>query len=241
MINTTLKVWDLPLRLFHWLLVITLVVAYLSIRTEWLETSWHLVTGCMVTFLVVFRVLWGFIGYQSARFSQFFPTPGRLLRYFRQPWHGIGHTPTAGLSVIAMLVVLLGMVMTGVFANDDISLQGPLAEYVDEDWSDAMSDWHGLLFNVLLALVACHLAAIIYYRVFKKDNLVTPMITGRKTLKHLPTLTTSALQPKHYAFRLLLSVLVASLLTTAIFSPLVHQFIFKPPPAPVAPASQHAW
>ena len=241
MIKTTIKVWDLPLRLFHWLLVITLMAAYLSVKTDWLETSWHRVTGCAVTFLVLFRLAWGVIGYRTARFSQFFPTPVRLLRYFRQPWHGIGHTPTAGLSVIAMLSVLAGMIVTGVFANDDISLQGPLADYVDEGWSDVMSDWHGLLFNVLLALVACHIVAIACYRVFKKDNLVIPMITGRKTLTHLSAITESALQPTRYGLRLVLSLLLAVLLTTGIFSPQLHQFMFKPSPAPVVPASQHAW
>lgn len=241
MIKTTIKVWDLPLRLFHWLLVITLMVAYLSVKTDWLDASWHLVTGYSVTFLLLFRMIWGLIGYRTARFSQFFPTPARLLRYFRLPWTGIGHTPTAGLSVIAMLCVLTGMMVTGLFANDDISLQGPFAGYISEASSDRMSDWHSLLFNGLLALVALHIAAIVYYRLVKKDNLLVPMITGHKQLEHLTTLVESQLKPAHYGLKLLLSLCLAALIATAMFSPQVHHFMFKPPPAPVVPASQHAW
>jgi cytochrome b len=238
--DTTIKVWDLPLRLFHWLLVITVAISYLSVKTDWLDVDIHWYAGLTVTFLWLFRLSWGFIGTSTARFSQFFPTPGKLLSYFSRSWQGVGHTPTGALSVIALLLLLAGMITTGVLASDDITLQGPLAKYIDEAFSDQMSEWHSLLFNVLLGLIVLHVLAIVFYWLFKKDDLLTPMIHGKKSVPLSASLTLKPIN-KSLGWRLLLSLLIAGALTWLLFSPQAHTFFYQAPPAPVAPASQHAW
>lgn len=238
-----IKVWDAPIRLFHWALVIAIVLAWLSVNTELVETDWHWYTGLAMTFLLLFRLHWGFLGTLTARFSHFFPTPGRLVRALREPWQEIGHSPTAGLSVFAMLLLLLAMIVTGVFANDDITLQGPLASYVTEDFSDQMSSLHHWFFNGLLALVVLHLIAIAYYWQAKQHNLVPPMIHGRQAVPaHVADkVAPHALSVTRHLFRLATSLLLAAALTWLLFSPQAHALFVDPPPAPVAPASQHAW
>ncbi|WP_229007213.1 cytochrome b/b6 domain-containing protein [Methylophilus sp. Leaf408] len=238
--DTTIKVWDLPLRLFHWLLVITVAVSYVSVKTDWLDVDIHWYAGLSITFLVLFRLSWGIVGTPTARFTQFFPTPRKLLNYFKSSWQGVGHTPTGALSVIALLLLLAGMVATGVIASDDITLQGPLAKYADETLSDQMSELHALLFNVLLGLIVLHVIAIVFYGLFKKDNLLKPMINGKKSVPLAASLTLPPIG-KRLGWRLLFSVITAGALTWLLFSPQAHTFFYQPPPAPVVPASQHAW
>lgn len=236
----SVKVWDLPLRLFHWSLVIGVTIAFLSAKTEWLSTDVHWYAGTSLTFLWIFRILWGFSGSTTARFSQFFPTPRRLLTHVRHGWHQVGHTPTGGLSVMALLLLLAVMIITGVFASDDIALQGPLTPYVDESFSDLMSDWHARTFNWLLGLIALHLIAIIYYRVVKHNNLLLPMITGRKdlALKDIHGLTDA---PQRLGWRFAGSALIAGIITWALFSTTVHTLFYQPTlPAPT-PASSATW
>lgn len=235
---TSVKVWDLPLRLFHWLLVISVAVAYCSTKTDWLTTDVHWYAGMSITFLWLFRVIWGFVGSATAQFRQFFPTPSRLLHSMRHGWQQIGHTPTGGLSVIALLLLLAAMIVTGLFASDDIALNGPIAPYVDESFSDQMSAWHAWLFKGLLSLIALHIAAIAYYLIYKKNNLLQPMITGVKTVS-LSVLARLPRANQRLGWRLLGSLLLASLLTWAIFSPTAHHFFYQPPPAIPTPAA--AW
>lgn len=238
--DTIIKVWDLPLRLFHWLLVFTVAISYLSMKTDWLDVDFHWYAGLAITFLWLFRLSWGFVGTSTAKFAQFFPTPRRLTSYFRRTWDGVGHTPTGAASVIALLLLLAGMIATGIFASDDVTLQGPLAKYTDEALSDQMSEWHSLLFNVLLCLIVLHVLAIVFYGLFKKDNLLTPMIHGKKSV---PLSTSLTLPPinQRLGWRLLFSLLLSGALTWLLFSPQAHAFLYQPPPVPAAPASQHAW
>lgn len=238
--SLSIKVWDLPLRLFHWCLVACVTIAVVSANTDWLSTDWHWYAGAGMTFLWLFRMVWGLNGSPTARFTQFFPTPRRLLQQLRQGWHPVGHTPTGGLSVIALLLLLASMIITGVFASDDIALQGPLAAYVDESFSDQMSDWHARLFNWLVGLILLHLLAIVYYRVVKHNHLILPMITGRKilALKDIHGWTEA---PQRLGWRFAASTLIAGALTGALFSETVHTLFYQPPlPAPV-PASSAAW
>ena len=235
-----IKVWDAPIRLFHWSLLVLVVLAYLSVKTDWLDAEWHWFTGAGITFLASFRLLWGLWGSATARFSQFFPTPIRLVHYFRQTWQGVGHTPAGALSVMAMLLCLLAMITTGLFASDDITLQGPLAQYAGEAFSDQMSDWHGLLFYGLLGLVVLHVLAIGYYWRIRQHALLPAMIHGHATV----TVTAAATLPRpvrHRGWRLLASVLLAASLTWLLFSDTGHHLFHPPPPAPAAPTSQHAW
>jgi cytochrome b len=172
------KVWDLPLRLFHWALVATVAgaIATGEIGGEWAD--WHGRFGLTVLGLWVFRLLWGFVGSGPARFASFFPTPGRLRAYLRGAWEGVGHNPLGALSVFALLAVLAAQVGTGLFANDDIAFEGPLVPFVDKDLSDKLTGWHSRIFYGLAVLIGLHVASVLFHAWVKKHNLVLPMLTG---------------------------------------------------------------
>lgn len=180
--SVTIHVWDLPLRLFHWLLVLTVAFSIVSGELGGNLIDWHGRAGVLVLGLLVFRIVWGFIGTVHARFSSFFPTPARVWAYLKGQWQGYGHNPLGALSVIALLAVLAGVVGTGLFANDDIAFHGPLFDLVSKDLSDRLSGWHARLFNILAGLVILHVAAIVFYARVKKHNLVVPMLTGKKEI-----------------------------------------------------------
>jgi cytochrome b len=177
------RVWDWPLRLFHWLLVVAVVGSYITGELGGSLTDWHNRLGVLTLGLLVFRVLWGFFGSYYSRFVNFFPTPERLITYFRGDWHGVGHNPLGALSIFALLLVLSALVLTGLFANDDIGFNGPLFHLIDKGLSDRISGWHGWLVYSLLGLVSLHVSAIFYYLLIKKNNLIQPMLTGNKLLR----------------------------------------------------------
>lgn len=180
--SVEVKVWDWPLRLFHWLLVVSVVGAYWTgkVGGEW--TDWHARFGSTILGLLVFRIGWGFFGSAHARFINFFPTWSRLRDYLRGEWSGVGHNPVGAFAVFALLAVLIALVGTGLFANDDIAFEGPLFDLIDKDFSDSLSGWHLKIVNVLLGLVALHVSAIVYYQRLKKADLLLPMLTGKKRL-----------------------------------------------------------
>jgi len=173
-------VWDLPTRLFHWLLVAAVVGLVVTGKVGGNLIDWHGRIGIALAGLIAFRLVWGVFGSTYARFCQFFPTPARIAGYLRNPQHGIGHNPLGALSVFALLGVLTVQLMTGLVSNDDIAFVGPLYELVGRDLSNAASGWHKLIVNVLILLVVLHLAAIVFYTRIKKDNLVKPMVLGWK-------------------------------------------------------------
>jgi cytochrome b len=180
------EVWDLPLRLFHWLLVLAVTLAIVTAKAggEWM--AWHGRTGLFILGLVVFRVVWGLVGSTHARFIHFAPTPGRIKAYLSGHWHGLGHNPLGALSVFALLGVLGYQSSTGLISNDDISFTGPLASLVSEELSLSLTGWHHRVGNALMALVGLHVAAILFYRLIKKENLVKPMVTGVKPVDEVP-------------------------------------------------------
>lgn len=173
-------IWDLPIRLFHWLLVALIAFSWWSAENERIDL--HIWSGIAVLTLLVFRILWGFFGSSTARFSSFVRGPASVKRYLRDPndWRGIGHTPLGALSVVALLFVTSLQVALGLIISDEDGIhQGPLTNLVGFDTSEGARDLHDTLFNVLLALIALHVAAILYYRLVRKKRLVRPMITGR--------------------------------------------------------------
>ena len=121
--SVTIQIWDLPLRLYHWLLAVAVSAAIVTGELGGGLIDWHGRIGLFVLGLLVFRLLWGFVGTTHARFSQFFPTPGKLLAYLKGQWQGHGHNPLGALSVLALLGVLATLVGAGLFANDDIAFQ----------------------------------------------------------------------------------------------------------------------
>lgn len=178
--KVTIHIWDLPLRLFHWLLAVAVAAAYITAKIGGSLIDWHGRIGIFILGLLVFRILWGFVGSTHARFLTFFPTLPRLVAYLRGRWQGIGHNPLGALSVFALLAVVAAQVGTGLFANDDIAFVGPLFGFVDKSLSDRLTGLHNTIFDLLVAFIVLHVVAIVFYRWVKKTNLVVPMLTGKK-------------------------------------------------------------
>jgi cytochrome b len=175
-----IQVWDWPLRLFHGSLVVAVPTAVLSGRAggDWMRL--HGWAGQAILGLVVFRLVWGLIGASHARFVTFAPTPRRLAAYLRGRWQGVGHNPLGALSVLALLALLTTQAVSGLFANDDIAFAGPLASRVADALSSRLTGLHHRVADLLLILIGLHLLAIAAHAAFKRVNLVTPMLTGRK-------------------------------------------------------------
>ena len=182
----TVVVWDLPTRLFHWTLVALMIAQWLTAE-ESSTMDWHVWGGYAVLALVLFRLIWGFVGSETARFSDFVRGPGAALEYVRallrgETPHYLGHNPLGAWSIVAMLVLLLVQAGTGLFANDDILIEGPLYAWVSKDTSDWLTTIHKLNFNLLLLVIAIHLSAVLFYLLVKRENLIHPMLSGQKRL-----------------------------------------------------------
>jgi len=175
-----IRLWDLPTRLFHWILALAVAASVASgqVGGNWME--WHGRIGLLVVGLLTFRIVWGLVGSTYARFAQFFPTPRKIKAYLRGEWRGEGHNPLGALAVFGLLGLLTVQVTTGLFANDDIAFTGPLSDLVTKGLSNQLSGIHHLLTNALYVLVGLHVAAIMFYAHAKKQNLVRPMVTGWK-------------------------------------------------------------
>ena len=170
-------VWDLPVRLFHWLLAVLIAFSWWTVHHH--HTDWHIWSGCAILTLLIFRILWGFVGSSTARFSSFVRGPRAITTYWRGKWVGIGHNPLGALSVLVLLFAVAVQVGLGLISEDEDGIyMGPLAGLVSTDTSDKARNIHELWFNVILALIALHVLAIVYYRLRGK-KLTLPMITGR--------------------------------------------------------------
>lgn len=173
------RVWDLPTRLFHWTLVVLVVCSIVTVKLGGLWMDWHMRSGYAILALVLFRVVWGFLGNRYARFSTFVRPPAVIMGYLRgQVAHGAGHSPLGALSVLAMLGVLLLQASTGLFSNDGNFTEGPLARLVSSALGERLSTVHRWGEWAIYGLVGLHLAAVAYYSVFRSLGLVRPMITG---------------------------------------------------------------
>jgi cytochrome b len=173
-------VWDLSVRLVHWLLAGLIAFSWWSVKNH--HTDWHIWSGCAVLTLLIFRLLWGFVGSSTARFASFVRGPLALRDNLRGRWSGIGHSPLGAISVLAMFLAVAVQVALGLVSEDEDGLYtGPLYRLVSTDTSDNARDLHELWFNVILALIILHVAAIIYYRL-RGRKLTKAMITGRAAL-----------------------------------------------------------
>lgn len=172
------RVWDAPTRLFHWLIV--LIIPFMWWTAEEEEMDLHRLAGCVLLGLVVFRLLWGLFGGSTARFSNFVKGPRAVISYLSgRAAHVLGHNPLGGWSVIAMLGLLSAQIGLGLFASDEDGIAaGPLSDLISYDLSEEITDLHEFLFNILLALIALHVAAILFYALVRRRNLVGPMLTG---------------------------------------------------------------
>ena len=205
----SVHIWDWPLRLFHWLLVVAVVGYYVTGKLGGNFTDWHARSGALVLGLLVFRLLWGFIGTTHARFANFFPTFSRLALYVKGEWQGVGHNPGGAVAIIALLITLSFLVATGLFANDDIGFEGPLFHLIDKDFSDKLSGWHAKAVYILLGLVTLHITAIVIYQKVKKTNLVIPMLTGKIAVpQSLAPSSIRSVSPLRFILSLLISATV---------------------------------
>ena len=185
---TAVRVWDLPTRVFHWLLAACVVASVISAKIGGNAMLWHFRLGYVVFALLGFRILWGLVGGRWSRFASFVHAPATTLRYLRGQTHAneqldVGHSPLGALSVIGLIAILALQVGTGLFADDEISNTGPLIKFVSGATSALFTSWHKNFGQwLILTLVALHVAAILFYLLKKKHNLVRPMITGDKPL-----------------------------------------------------------
>jgi cytochrome b len=183
------RLWDIGTRVFHWALV-------LFFATSWILGEWgpaimtlHFWSGYVIAGLLVFRLLWGVVGPRPARFTSFLRPPGEVLAYAktmlrREPSDWPGHNPMGGWWVAACLVVLTLQVLTGLISDpEDYINVGPWASYVSDDMSRAATAWHETLSGVLLALIGLHIAVVAFYKVWKREDLIRPMINGVKRVR----------------------------------------------------------
>lgn len=175
-----IRLWDLPTRLFHWLLVLAAIGAAVTGQLGGNLIVWHGRVGLLIVGLLTFRLAWGVVGSTYARFAYFFPSPARVAAFLRGEWRGEGHNPLGALSVFGLLGLLTLQAASGLFSNDDIAFAGPLFSLVDKAVSNRLTGLHHLLSNVLIALVGLHVVAIVYYGRVKKQSLLKPMFTGWK-------------------------------------------------------------
>ncbi len=175
-----IRIWDLPTRLFHWLLVMAVIGSFVSVKLGGNAMIWHGRFGYIVLALIFFRLIWGFVGTHHARFAQFIKSPKAILAYIKNPAETPGHSPIGAISVIVLIALFLAQALAGLFASDDIAFDGPLVKYVASAWVELLTSFHRLNEWVLLTLVGVHLCAILYYKYAKKINLISAMITGDK-------------------------------------------------------------
>ena len=178
-----IRVWDLPIRLFHWLLLTGIILSFITVKVGGNAMSWHALSGYCVLSLIIFRIIWGFVGSYHARFIHFVPSPKGLTHFLQgKTKAGLGHNPMGALSVLALLFSVGLQAVSGLFANDDIAFEGPFAKYISSETVELLTSIHRQNEKVLIILIALHLCAILYYQKFKGENLIKPMLVGDKEI-----------------------------------------------------------
>jgi cytochrome b len=182
-----ISVWDIPVRLFHWSLATSILMLFITAQIGGNAMEWHKRIGYFVIGLILFRVVWGFVGSYHARFKNFVRAPATVIAYAKNllkkdSAHYVGHNPMGGLSVVALIASVGFQTVTGLFSNDDILLEGPYASMVTKTFSDQMTKLHHLNSDLILILVGLHLSAIVFYAMFKKEQLIEAMLTGKKEM-----------------------------------------------------------
>jgi len=184
----TTRVWDLPTRLFHWVLVVAVVALVVTGHVGGGAMTWHFRCGYVVFTLLLFRLLWGLVGGRWSRFASFAYGPSATMRYLRgdsrtDDWHDVGHNPLGSLSVFALLALLAVQVATGLVADDEIANTGPLNRFVSNTIAGKATFWHADVGQwIIVALAVLHIGAILFYLHRRGNNLVRPMLTGDKSL-----------------------------------------------------------
>ncbi len=209
--NKTVKVWDAGIRLFHWALAILFCLsAYSAFQDKFgIYADIHLNAGIATLMLVIWRIVWGVVGSDTARFSQFVKSPTAGFAHLKKmvaglPYKAIGHNPLGGLSVVLMLVLLLAQASMGLFASDGMIFSGPLSREVTGSLSSDLTSWHALLGRILIGIVAFHVLVVLVYGVFKRANLIWPMISGNISAE--PSASVPIMKPGWLALLLFFAV-----------------------------------
>lgn len=177
--SALIRVWDAPLRLFHWLLALSVITAIVTgvQGGSWIE--WHAKTGLFIVGLLSFRLVWLVLGSTYARIPALWHAFVSLPEYLKGRWVGLGHNPLGVLSMAAMLLLLGWQALSGLFTTDDIAFTGPLYRLVSSADSLALTGWHRLAFWPLVILISLHVLAVLFHVFIKKHNIIKSMITGK--------------------------------------------------------------
>ncbi len=180
------RVWDLPVRVFHWALVLAIIAAFVTNRLGVAYFTYHVWCGYAVLVLILFRVLWGLVGTKHARFATFVRGPRSTIRYAAELIRGrdephAGHNPLGAWMIVTLLGLLGSQALLGLFADDEIFNTGPLSGYVTHDTSLRLTSLHRIVFYWIVAAIAIHVLAVVAHAVFKQENLVQAMLTGHKS------------------------------------------------------------
>jgi cytochrome b len=183
-------VWDIFVRCFHWSLVALFSFSVISAKVGGAMITWHVYSGYAILSLVLFRLVWGLVGGEYARYGSFIAGPIRGVRFALSllkkgsghTQHVIGHNPIGGWMVIALLLLLALQATLGLISNDEIATTGPLARYVSDETSISAMSWHRRIGNLLLILVGVHIAAVLFHVFVKKEGLIRAMFNGNKSL-----------------------------------------------------------
>ena len=211
-----LRVWDLPIRLFHLSLAVSVVGSVASVKLGAMEV--HGYFGLFALSLLIWRLLWGILGSDPARFTSFVVSPMTTLRYLRSPWLVLGHNPLGAWSVLALLGLVLLQAVTGWGTSDEIAFDGPLVRHLSEDWVSIFGSIHLATEPALFGLVALHVLAIVYYRRVKKKALLPAMVHGDQlfTAEQLQTLDAQKQRPASDDAGLRVKGLIAYLISLAL-------------------------
>lgn len=206
-------IWDLPVRLFHWLLVSTFLAQWITAELGSEYMQYHIYCGYFMLFLLSFRVLWGLIGTKHARFLSFFPTWSRLKSYLKPAptcdrLEPAGHNPMGASMILVMLVLLFAQSISGLFITDDVYSSGPYYGVLEGDWEKLCNRLHDICFTLLQVCVSLHVAAIAFYKIAKNKNLVLPMLTGKKSSDEVKA--EDAINGSKLAIALVLALIVAA-------------------------------
>jgi cytochrome b len=178
-------VWDLPVRLFHWLLVVLVGFSWWSGEQGGRWMDWHGWSGCAILALLLFRMGWGLVGSDTARFAEFVRGPRASVAYLkslstRRHYTYLGHNPLGGWMTVSLLLVLLVQTVSGLFGNDDSDYEAPLAHWISHDASSLVSAVHGYNFDLLLCLAGLHVVAVASHLLRRRDDLLSAMFSGMK-------------------------------------------------------------
>jgi hypothetical protein len=181
------RIWDLPTRLFHGALMVALVGLVVTAQVGGSAMEWHFRCGYAVLTLLLFRLVWGWLGGYWSRFRQFLASPAAAWAYARTPFEerpaSVGHNPMGAWSVLAMLLALGLQVTAGLFSDDEIATAGPLVPHASSEWVNLATQYHTSIGKLaVFALLALHIATVLYYRHRRKLDLITPMVSGDKIL-----------------------------------------------------------